>query len=76
MILKYGVFTDAGLLKEYDTPEKLMEDKSSSFSKLVAEYSMRSSSSIENLNTVSIRCISAAERHSTGMDLMMTMMKS
>ncbi|KAK4439716.1 ABC transporter C family member 3 [Sesamum alatum] len=36
---------DNGLVKEYDTPEKLLEDKSSSFAKLVAEYSMRSSSS-------------------------------
>ncbi|PIM98435.1 Xenobiotic-transporting ATPase [Handroanthus impetiginosus] len=41
---------DNGLLKEYDTPEKLLEDKSSLFSKLVAEYSMRSSSSYENLS--------------------------
>ncbi|GFP80474.1 ABC transporter c family member 3 [Phtheirospermum japonicum] len=30
---------DNGLVKEYDTPAKLMEDKSSSFAKLVAEYS-------------------------------------
>ncbi|PIN10944.1 Xenobiotic-transporting ATPase [Handroanthus impetiginosus] len=36
---------DDGLLKEYDSPQKLLEDKSSLFSKLVAEYSMRSSSS-------------------------------
>ncbi|KAG8386037.1 hypothetical protein BUALT_Bualt03G0107300 [Buddleja alternifolia] len=41
---------DNGLLKEYNSPEKLLEDKSSSFSKLVAEYSMRSSSSFENLS--------------------------
>ncbi|KAL8033434.1 hypothetical protein ABFX02_13G158900 [Erythranthe guttata] len=41
---------DNGLVKEYDSPEKLLEDKSSSFSKLVAEYSMRSSSSFENLS--------------------------
>ncbi|KAK6149391.1 hypothetical protein DH2020_016916 [Rehmannia glutinosa] len=40
---------DNGLLKEYDSPGKLLEDKSSLFSKLVAEYSMRSSSSFENL---------------------------
>lgn len=43
---------DHGLLKEYDTPGKLLEDKSSSFSKLVAEYSMRSTSSHENLTNV------------------------
>ncbi|GFP80473.1 ABC transporter c family member 3 [Phtheirospermum japonicum] len=41
---------DNGLVKEYDTPAKLMEDKSSSFAKLVAEYSMRSSSNFENLS--------------------------
>ncbi|KAL3643087.1 Canalicular multispecific organic anion transporter 2 [Castilleja foliolosa] len=41
---------DNGLVKEYDTPEKLMEDKSSSFAKLVAEYSMRSSASFENVS--------------------------
>ncbi|KAF7140622.1 hypothetical protein RHSIM_Rhsim06G0227200 [Rhododendron simsii] len=34
-----------GLIEEYDTPTKLLENKSSSFSKLVAEYSTRSSSS-------------------------------
>ncbi|EPS64027.1 multidrug resistance-associated protein, partial [Genlisea aurea] len=34
---------NAGLLKEYDSPERLLEDKASSFAKLVAEYSMRSS---------------------------------
>ncbi|KAL6554898.1 Canalicular multispecific organic anion transporter 2 [Orobanche gracilis] len=34
---------DNGLVKEYDTPEKLLEDKSSSFAMLVAEYSTRSS---------------------------------
>ncbi|KAI8552981.1 hypothetical protein RHMOL_Rhmol06G0309700 [Rhododendron molle] len=36
---------DNGLIEEYDTPTKLLENKSSSFSKLVAEYSTRSSSS-------------------------------
>lgn len=41
---------DNGLLKEYDTPEKLLADKSSSFSKLVAEYTMRSSSSFEDVS--------------------------
>ncbi|CAA0839063.1 ABC transporter C family member 3 [Striga hermonthica] len=34
-----------GLLAEYDTPDKLLADKTSLFSKLVAEYTMRSSSS-------------------------------
>nr|GEW86556.1 ABC transporter C family member 3-like [Tanacetum cinerariifolium] len=37
------------LIEEYDSPTKLLEDKSSLFAKLVAEYSMRSSSSFENL---------------------------
>ncbi|KAL8469756.1 hypothetical protein ACS0TY_032560 [Phlomoides rotata] len=41
---------DNGLVKEHDSPAKLLEDKSSSFAKLVAEYSMRSSSSVENLS--------------------------
>ncbi|PIM97152.1 Peptide exporter, ABC superfamily [Handroanthus impetiginosus] len=45
---------DNGLLKEYDSPEKLLEDKSSLFSKLVAEYSMRSSSSYENLSNARV----------------------
>nr|XP_043627740.1 ABC transporter C family member 3-like isoform X2 [Erigeron canadensis] len=31
-----------GLIEEYDSPTTLLEDKSSSFSQLVAEYSMRS----------------------------------
>ncbi|KAL2495980.1 ABC transporter C family member 3 [Forsythia ovata] len=43
---------DHGLVKEYDTPKKLLEDKFSSFAKLVAEYSMRSSSSYENLEEI------------------------
>ncbi|KAL2495976.1 ABC transporter C family member 3 [Forsythia ovata] len=43
---------DHGLVKEYDTPKKLLEDKLSSFAKLVAEYSMRSSSSYENLEEI------------------------
>lgn len=34
-----------GLIEEYETPAKLLEDKASSFAKLVAEYSMRSSTS-------------------------------
>nr|GEX66823.1 ABC transporter C family member 3-like [Tanacetum cinerariifolium] len=40
---------EQGLIEEYDSPTKLLEDKSSAFAKLVAEYSMRSSSSFENL---------------------------
>ncbi|XP_042754498.1 ABC transporter C family member 3 isoform X3 [Lactuca sativa] len=40
---------EQGLIDEYDSPTKLLEDKSSSFAKLVAEYSMRSNSSFENL---------------------------
>ncbi|CAA3013139.1 ABC transporter C family member 3-like isoform X3 [Olea europaea subsp. europaea] len=40
---------DHGLVKEYDIPKKLLKDKSSSFANLVAEYSMRSGSSYENL---------------------------
>ncbi|CAI9760381.1 unnamed protein product [Fraxinus pennsylvanica] len=43
---------DHGLIKEYDSPEKLLEDKSSSFSKLVAEYSRRSSSSYGNVTNI------------------------
>ncbi|KAK9065604.1 hypothetical protein SSX86_015005 [Deinandra increscens subsp. villosa] len=34
-----------GLIEEYDSPTSLLDDKSSSFSQLVAEYCMRSSSS-------------------------------
>ncbi|KAI3703644.1 hypothetical protein L1987_73836 [Smallanthus sonchifolius] len=33
-----------GLIEEYDSPTTLLENKSSSFSQLVAEYSMRSNS--------------------------------
>uniref|UniRef100_A0A1J3J3N2 ABC-type xenobiotic transporter n=1 Tax=Noccaea caerulescens TaxID=107243 RepID=A0A1J3J3N2_NOCCA len=36
-----------GIIEEYDSPVRLLEDKSSSFSKLVAEYTARSSSSID-----------------------------
>ncbi|CAK9166897.1 unnamed protein product [Ilex paraguariensis] len=32
---------DHGLIEEYDTPTKLLENKSSSFARLAAEYSMR-----------------------------------
>ncbi|KAI3830552.1 hypothetical protein MKW98_030715 [Papaver atlanticum] len=38
---------DHGLAVEYDSPTKLLENKKSSFSKLVAEYSSRSSSSFQ-----------------------------
>ncbi|XP_058074510.1 ABC transporter C family member 3-like isoform X2 [Magnolia sinica] len=40
---------DNGLIVEYDSPKKLLENKSSSFSRLVAEYTVRSNSSFENL---------------------------
>ncbi|XP_022877778.1 ABC transporter C family member 3-like isoform X1 [Olea europaea var. sylvestris] len=40
---------DHGLVEEYDSPKTLLEDKSSLFSKLVAEYNTRSSSSYGNL---------------------------
>ncbi|AQL09398.1 hypothetical protein ZEAMMB73_Zm00001d048327 [Zea mays] len=33
---------DNGVAVEHDRPDKLLEDKSSLFSKLVAEYTMRS----------------------------------
>ncbi|KAI3828526.1 hypothetical protein L1987_02627 [Smallanthus sonchifolius] len=36
---------DSGVIEEYDSPTTLLEDKSSSFSQLVEEYSMRSDSS-------------------------------
>ncbi|XAR56775.1 Xenobiotic-transporting ATPase [Bertholletia excelsa] len=38
---------DHGLVMEYDSPNKLLENKSSLFAKLVAEYSTRSSSSFD-----------------------------
>ena len=40
----YSVIISAGLIKEHDSPAKLLEDKSSSFSKLVAEYTATSDS--------------------------------
>ncbi|CAN4103940.1 unnamed protein product [Withania somnifera] len=40
-----------GLIAEYDTPGRLLENESSLFAKLVAEYSMRSNSSFENVLT-------------------------
>ncbi|XP_027939759.1 ABC transporter C family member 3-like [Vigna unguiculata] len=36
-----------GFIEEYETPTKLLENKSSSFAQLVAEYTMRSKSSFE-----------------------------
>ncbi|CAL9018040.1 unnamed protein product [Prunus brigantina] len=36
-----------GLIEEYDSPATLLENKSSSFAQLVAEYTMRSNSSVE-----------------------------
>ncbi|XLR29410.1 hypothetical protein HN51_049303 [Arachis hypogaea] len=36
-----------GLIEEYDSPSKLLEDKSSSFAQLVAEYTMRSKSTLQ-----------------------------
>ncbi|XP_061980367.1 ABC transporter C family member 3-like [Populus nigra] len=36
-----------GLIEEYDSPTRLLENKSSSFSQLVAEYTMRSNTSFE-----------------------------
>ncbi|KAL9444632.1 hypothetical protein AB3S75_017758 [Citrus x aurantiifolia] len=36
-----------GIIEEYDSPTKLLENKSSSFAQLVAEYTQRSSSSLE-----------------------------
>ncbi|KAA8527046.1 hypothetical protein F0562_008725 [Nyssa sinensis] len=43
---------DHGLIEEYDSPTKLLENKSSSFAKLVAEYSVRSNSSFDNLANI------------------------
>lgn len=37
-----GADAGAGVAVERDTPTRLLEDKSSLFSKLVAEYTMRS----------------------------------
>ncbi|KAJ0103688.1 hypothetical protein Patl1_03994 [Pistacia atlantica] len=37
-----------GLIEEYDSPSKLLGNKSSSFAQLVAEYTVRSNSSLEN----------------------------
>ncbi|GJR01290.1 ABC transporter C family member 3-like protein, partial [Tanacetum coccineum] len=40
---------EQGLIDEYDSSTNLLEDKTSSFAKLVVEYSMRLSSSFENI---------------------------
>ena len=37
----------AGLIEEYDTPTRLLENKSSSFAQLVAEYTMSFNSNFE-----------------------------
>ncbi|KAF5728456.1 ABC transporter C family member 3 [Tripterygium wilfordii] len=42
---KDGKLDSTGLIEEYDTPTTLLENKSSSFAQLVAEYAARSSSS-------------------------------
>ncbi|XP_030442861.1 ABC transporter C family member 3-like [Syzygium oleosum] len=39
---------DDGLVAEYDSPKRLLDNKSSSFSQLVAEYTMRSNSGFGN----------------------------
>ncbi|GAV86834.1 ABC_tran domain-containing protein/ABC_membrane domain-containing protein [Cephalotus follicularis] len=39
-----------GLIEEYDTPMRLLDNKSSSFAQLVAEYSARSSSSFDKFS--------------------------
>ncbi|KAM7478268.1 hypothetical protein LguiA_026481 [Lonicera macranthoides] len=43
---------DNGLVEEYDSPSKLLENKSSSFARLVAEYSSRSNSSSGKLGSI------------------------
>ncbi|RVX14874.1 ABC transporter C family member 3 [Vitis vinifera] len=43
---------DHGLIEEYDTPTRLLENKSSSFAKLVAEYTVRSHSNLENAGDI------------------------
>lgn len=43
---------DNGLIVEHDAPTRLLENKSSLFAKLVAEYSMRSSSSYDKLDNL------------------------
>ncbi|KAJ9672355.1 hypothetical protein PVL29_025823 [Vitis rotundifolia] len=43
---------DHGLIEEYDTPTRLLENKSSSFAKLVAEYTVRSNYSLESAGDI------------------------
>jgi len=38
----------AGLIEEYDSPKKLLKNKSSSLAQLVAEYTRRSNSGFGN----------------------------
>ena len=38
----------AGLIEEYDSPKKLLENNSSSLAQLVAEYTKRSNSGFGN----------------------------
>ncbi|KAK8956017.1 ABC transporter C family member 3 [Platanthera guangdongensis] len=45
------ILLDDGLIAEHDTPTRLLENKSSLFAKLVAEYSLRSNFSYDKLNT-------------------------
>ncbi|KAG6501284.1 hypothetical protein ZIOFF_041163 [Zingiber officinale] len=45
------ILLDNGVIVEHDPPARLLENKSSLFAKLVAEYTMRSSSSFEDLTT-------------------------
>ncbi|XP_022735021.1 ABC transporter C family member 3-like [Durio zibethinus] len=39
-----------GLIQEYDSPSRLLENKSSAFAQLVAEYTVRSNSSLEKFD--------------------------
>ncbi|MQL96384.1 hypothetical protein Taro_029058 [Colocasia esculenta] len=45
---------DNGIIAEYDSPSRLLENKSSLFSKLVSEYTLRSSSSFERLEKLEL----------------------
>lgn len=45
MSLFHLVNFHAGLIEEHDSPARLLEDKSSSFAQLVAEYTARANSS-------------------------------
>ncbi|XP_034678952.1 ABC transporter C family member 3-like [Vitis riparia] len=47
-----ALLLDHGLIEEYNTPTRLLENKSSSFAKLVAEYTVRSNSSLENAGDI------------------------